>query len=75
MYRNLRKYDDNALEIKRKNIESDIESLKDALRFIPETSVLGYMSVSATLNRKRKQLAEIKEEQEYRIFKERYKGE
>ena len=45
---NLNKYNLETLFVKAENALSDYKSFKDALNFIPESSVLGYMSVKAS---------------------------
>jgi len=45
---NLSKYNLETLFIKAENALNDYKSFKDALAFIPELSVLGYMSVKAS---------------------------
>lgn len=71
MYRSFRNYDNDALEMRKKNLEADIEDLEEALKLIPASSILGTLGVNAALSSKRKKLNEVIEEQEYRIFKER----
>lgn len=45
---NLSKYNLETLFVKAENALSDYKSFRDALEFIPESSVLGYMSVKAS---------------------------
>ena len=45
---NLNKYNLETLFVKAENALSDYKSFRDALNFIPESSVLGYMSVKAS---------------------------
>ena len=45
---NLNKYKLETLFVKAENALSDYKSFRDALNFIPESSVLGYMSVKAS---------------------------
>ena len=44
----LNKYNLETLFVKAENALSDYKSFRDALNFIPESSVLGYMSVKAS---------------------------
>ena len=45
---NFNKYNLETLFVKAENALSDYKSFRDALNFIPESSVLGYMSVKAS---------------------------
>lgn len=50
-----------ALAHKRDNINAELESLEKSLEFVPENSVLGYMSISAAIAFRKKELQIIED--------------
>ena len=59
---NLNKYNLETLFVKAENALSDYKSFRDALNFIPESSVLGYMSVKASVAMRLKSYERYKNE-------------
>lgn len=59
---NLTKYNITTLLIKAENALADYASCKNALKFIPDSSVLGYFSVKATASFKAKMYERYKAE-------------
>lgn len=46
---------------RRENVKNELESLEKSLEFIPENSILGYMSVSAAIALRKSELKKIDE--------------
>ena len=58
-YDKLNNYSNEMLYRKRENVKTELDSLEKSLEFVPENSVLGYMSISASIAFRKKELQKI----------------
>ena len=60
-YNKFNSYSTEMLEHKRLTVKAELESLEKSLQFVPENSILGYMSVSASIAFRKKEIQMIDE--------------